>query len=201
VLVTLRARLSPLRSQHVFPTVRLALARASRRTPERFRIAHFSVQRDHLHLVVEARDKLALSSGMRSVAIRVARYVNDLLGRTGPLWASRWHGRALSSPREVRNALVYVLANFRKHARRAVRRGLDPYSSAECFDGWREWRADSGVPPPFAEPRRWEDDARLGEDDARGFRACTWLGSVGWRRHGLVGMLEIPRAGGAARAR
>jgi putative transposase len=77
------------------------------------------VQHDHLHLLVEASSKRELSAGMRSVVIRIARYVNALLGRRGRYWADRWHGRGLRSPREVRNALVYVLANFRKHARRS----------------------------------------------------------------------------------
>ena len=92
LLVTLRSHLAPLRSQFLFPVVRLALLRAGRRASTRFRVVHFSVQRDHLHLIVEARDKRALSSGMRSVAIRVARYVNDVLSRRGALWAERWHG-------------------------------------------------------------------------------------------------------------
>ncbi|HEV8549964.1 MAG TPA: transposase, partial [Polyangiaceae bacterium] len=108
----MRARLAPLRSQHVFPSVRLALLRAARRDPEAFRVLHYSVQHDHVHLVVEARDQRALSRGMQGIAIRVARYVNDLLMRRGALWADRWHGRALKTPREVRNAIVYVLANF-----------------------------------------------------------------------------------------
>jgi putative transposase len=91
VHVTLRSSFRQLRSQFVFPTVRLALVAAARRDPNRFRIAHFSVQWDHVHLVVEAADKRALSSGVRSVAIRIARYVNDLLKRRGVLWADRWH--------------------------------------------------------------------------------------------------------------
>src|SRR4051812_4678789 len=110
VHVTLRARITPLRSQFVFPTVRLALLRAARRDPERFRVVHFSVQPDHLHLVVEAKDARSLSIGMRGLAVRVARYVNDLLGRRGKFWADRWHGRALGSPREMRNVMLYVLA-------------------------------------------------------------------------------------------
>jgi hypothetical protein len=64
VHVVLRSRFRPLRSRYVFPTVRLALARATRARPG-FRVVQFSVQSDHLHLIVEARDKLALSRGMR----------------------------------------------------------------------------------------------------------------------------------------
>ncbi|HTQ02386.1 MAG TPA: transposase [Polyangiaceae bacterium] len=198
VHVTLRARIAPLRSQFVFPTVRVALIGAALRAPERFRIVHFSVQRDHVHLIVEAKDKRALSSGVRSVAIRIALYVNELLSRSGPLWADRWHGRALASPREVRNAIVYVLANFRKHARRSQRPGVDPYSSAPWFDGFREWSFAAGVPPPFAERARFRTP----------FEACspsdfaprTWLLRVGWRRGGLVGADEAPRAAATRRA-
>jgi REP element-mobilizing transposase RayT len=171
--VTLRARLAPLRSQFLFPSVRLALVRASRRDPERFRIVHFSIQRDHVHLIVEAADKRALSSGIRGVSIRIARYVNDLLGRRGALWADRWHGHALRSPREVRNAIVYVLTNFRKHGRNARAETADPYSSAPWFDGWRE-------PGVATRPM------------AATFAAQTWLLRVGWRRYGLIGLGERP---------
>src|SRR5262245_1640619 len=124
VHVTLRSAFRPLRSQHVFPTLRIAFARANRRDPERFRIVHFSVQYDHVHLLVEARDKAALSAGVRSISIRIARYVNELLGRKGRLWADRWFGRDLTTERAVRVALVYVLANFRKHAKKRLPIGI-----------------------------------------------------------------------------
>ena len=111
VHVTLRARIAQLRSQFVFPTIQLALLRATRRAAERFRIVHFSVQHNHVHLLVEASDRRALSSGMSGLAIRIACYVNDLLSRHGRFWAERWHERALTTPLEVRRAIVYVLAN------------------------------------------------------------------------------------------
>ena len=111
VLITLRACFRPLRSQHVLPTLRLAIAGANRREPERFRITHSTVQYDHIHLIVEAVDQQALSSGMSSVTIRIARSVNALVGRRGRFWADRWYGRALTTPRQVRTALVYVLRN------------------------------------------------------------------------------------------
>lgn len=195
VHVTLRSRIAPLRSQFVFPTVRLAIARASRRDPDRFRVVHFAVLRDHVHLVVEAKDARALSGGVRSVAIRIARYVNELLLRRGPLWADRWHGRALGTPREVRNAIVYVLANFRKHARCSLRSGIDPFSSAAWFDGWQQWRVDSGVPPPFAESAPWwrAEFGTSNIDPANTFSPRTWLARRGWRRHGLIGLDEAPR--------
>lgn len=197
VHVTLRARLGVLRSQHVFPTVRLALGRAARRDTSRFRVLHYSVQHDHVHLVCEAADKRALSSGVRGIAIRVAIYVNDLLLRRGSLWADRWHGRALRTPREVRNAFVYVLANFRKHGHPgdegvSKRQGIDPYSSAAWFDGFRGWCPASGRPPPFAERLAWR--RATSDGDVPVAPARSWLARFGWRRHGLIGIDEVPAA-------
>jgi REP element-mobilizing transposase RayT len=169
--ITLRAAvgLSSLRAEPVFPAVRSALIAA---TSSRFRVLQFSVQRDHLHLLVEASTPTGFERGVRGLAIRVARAVNRALIRRGSVWGDRYHAHLLKTPREVRNALVYVLNNWRKHEARA--RGLDPRSSAGWFEGWRR-RAGTGTgPPPVARPR-------------------TWLAAVGWQLRGLIGIDERPR--------
>jgi hypothetical protein len=139
----------------------------------RFRVLHFSVQADHLHLLVEADEPTGFERGVRGLAIRVAKAVNRALGRHGRVWGDRYHARLLRTPREVRNALVYVLNNFRKHVRGA--RGLDPRSSARWFEGWRHRPPCLIDPPPVANPR-------------------TWLARVGWRRRGLIDVDECPRS-------
>jgi putative transposase len=188
VHVTLRSAFRPLRSQHVFPTVCLAISAAGRRWPKRFRILHFSAQADHLHLIVEASDARALSAGIRGLAIRIARSVNTLVFRHGRFWADRWHGRALTSPRAVRNALVYVLANFRKHAAARLAPGVDAFSSAVRFDGWRESASGAELaragPPFHVAMAKWVFVSR----------SETWLGGTGWKRAGLLGVDEAPRA-------
>jgi len=178
VQVTLRARFRPLRSQFVEPTIRLAIRGADRRDRDHFRIIGYTIQYDHLHLLVEASDKEALASGTKSVAVRIARTVNALVGRRGRFWADRWHGRELTSPRQVRTALVYVIANFRKHSRGAVGPGIDPYSSGRWFDGWqlRPGGKAADITPesvPVSRPR-------------------TWLARVGWRRGGPIRLDEAP---------
>jgi REP element-mobilizing transposase RayT len=185
--VVLRSKFRPLRSQFVFATVRKALAAATRARPD-FRITQFSVQHDHLHLIVEASDKATLSRGMQGLAIRVAKAVNTLLARRGKVWADRFYSRALTSPRSVRNALAYVLNNFKKH-RAAGGALIDPYSSAPFFDGFSELRgtpawdlpaspqlphSPRGVPPP------------LFADEIPIFIAKTWLARVGRRKAGLL---------------
>ncbi|MFO0419805.1 MAG: hypothetical protein ACK53T_10415, partial [Planctomycetota bacterium] len=69
---------------------------------------HVASRTDHLHFVVEAKDRTALSRGLQGLLIRLARGLNQLWGRKGKVFADRYHDRALKSPREVRNALVYV---------------------------------------------------------------------------------------------
>jgi putative transposase len=159
-----------LRSTRVFPAVRRALVAGSRSA---FRIIEFSVQNDHVHLIAEADDRLALSGGIRGVAIRLARAVNRTLGRRGHVFGDRYHARALATPRAVRHALVYVLMNFRKHLRAGTE--IDPCSSAGWFSGFRKpSRVDAAGPRPVRLPQ-------------------TWLARVGWKRHGLIDADEGPR--------
>ena len=150
VLVTLRAsrEVASLREPVTFRAIQSALARASK---DEFRVIEFSVQMDHVHLIAEAQDARTLSCGMRGLATRVALAVNRALGRRGRLWSDRYHARALSTPRAVRAALVYVLANVRKHLR--VASGLDPCSSAPAFDGFVDRSARRPRTRAFSFPR------------------------------------------------
>ena len=191
VHVVLRSKFKPLRCQFVFPTIRKALAKASRARKD-FRITQFSVQGDHVHLIVEAGSHSALTRGMQGLAIRVARAVNGLMNRTGKLWADRFFSRELKSPRVVRNALAYVLNNFRKH-RAAGGAQIDPYSSAPYFNGFRELggsapcelqstRTLPHVPRGVAPPEKSEEVPIIG--------AKTWLAEKGWRRGGAIGFSD-----------
>lgn len=145
-----------------------------------FRLIHFSVLHNHIHLVVEARDAQALARGIQALCIRIARRLNRKLGRRGRVFAARYHARILKTPAEVRNALAYVLLNFRRHYAQQTSvpppGGIDPCSSGQYFDGWLQL---GGRAPPGA------GESPLPE-------ARTWLLGKGWRRRGLVDWNEIP---------
>jgi REP-associated tyrosine transposase len=180
VHVTLRVRpgLASLREGKLVHEWRRSLAEASERGS--FRVAHYSLQGDHAHLIVEAQGKDALACGMKSIAARLARAVNRVSGRSGPVLNGRYHHRSLRSPREVRRALAYVLLNARRHlAKRRTPSGvhLDGASSARWFDGWRPEVVDRSP------------ETRTSCEVAR---PRTWLLRVGWRRHGLVSPAEVP---------
>jgi hypothetical protein len=151
---------------------------------------HYSLLGNHAHLIVEARDQHALGRGMMAVASRLALAVNRVMGRKkGRVVADRYHARLLRTPREVRNALRYVLLNARKHATmtaprvlRTAEMVLDPASSARWFDGWK--LARGRVPGAHQHPPPLEHPPVA--------RAKTWLLNVGWRRHGLLDPAEAP---------
>jgi REP element-mobilizing transposase RayT len=137
----LLAGVANLRNQRRFRLVLRALHSASERLDTR--IVEFSVQHDHVHLVVETTDARALSRAMQGLAVRLARSLNRSLGRRGKVFKERFHHRVLGTPRQVRNALAYVLCNARKHrVAPAVSGWLDPLSSASSSRaGRRAWRA------------------------------------------------------------
>ena len=173
--VTLRARrgLPSFRSQTLFAAFEVAVRRTRR---DDFRVVEFSVQDDHLHLIVEADDSDALARGMKSFSVRANRLFNtaSLRGR-GRVWADRYHRRDLTSARQVRNALVYCLQNYRKHER--VTSGsprIDPCSSARWFQGWTAIREHDDGPRPTE-------------------RARTVLLRTAWQKHGFIHPGEAPR--------
>src|SRR5260221_7338375 len=102
-----------LRRSEIFREVRQALTDGAERAG--FRVVHFSVQGNHIHLVVEAIDKRALSRGMQGLAIRIARAVNRAARRKGRVFSDHYFARELKTPTEVRRAVRYVLDNFILH--------------------------------------------------------------------------------------
>ena len=142
-----------------------------------FRVIAFSLQGNHLHFIVEADTSRAFASGVRALCIRIGKRANQALGRSGRLFADRYHVTHLRSPLAVRNAYAYVLLNRRKHlaqtGRPLGRAQFDEFSSADSFDGWKQPRPSFARQPATAPPQ-------------------TWLATHGWRRHALISRAEIP---------
>lgn len=192
--MTLHASIDSLRREPAFDAIRRAVAGTNATAPEQFRIVHFSVAPSRVYLIAEAQNARSLSSGARSIAIRIARYVNDTLSRTGPLWADRWRRRDLKTPADVRNALVYVFGNFRTHVPHAARASIDPYSSAAWFDGFRGYDPTSGA-PPFAETRAGVAASfETSRSDPPVLPPRSALLASDWRKLGLISLTQTPEA-------
>src|SRR6184192_1351964 len=160
-----------------------------------FRIVHISIQRTHVHLLVEADNKLALSRGMQSFQISAAKHINREYSvklklterRRGNVFVDRYHAEELTSPRQARRALAYVLNNWRKHHedRHAFAKTwlVDPFSSAISFTGWREHEDTQQVV-------RWHRPPSY--DPLIVYLPKTWLLQQGWQKYGSVSFYEVP---------
>ena len=180
VTVRMVREVRTLRRFKLAPAMRKAFAMTARK--DEFRLCQFSIQRDHLHLACEADSNRGLSRGMQGLQISFAKRVNRVLGRKGKVFADRFHAVPIRSPRQMRNALCYIINNARRHGESLdpAYRGVDPFSSAWYFDGWSHDRWREGLGPPPGDPCV--------------VPAESWLMNVGWRKHGAIGLAEVPKA-------
>ncbi len=160
VHVTLRVRegLPNLRQRVLLAELRESFGQACDRSD--FGLVHYSVQSNHLHLIVEAKDQQALGRGMKSIGARIARAIQRIFKLSGRILSGAYHAHILGCPSEVRRALAYVLLNARKHAKQLKGTPppaeLDAASSSRWFDGFkRRWVANRTGPMEVARPRLW----------------------------------------------
>jgi REP element-mobilizing transposase RayT len=183
VHVTLRtdAAVGRLRRRHAYQAARQALITTFGR--DDFRVVHISIQHNHVHLIIEADSRAALARGMQGLCSSMSRRLNRRLGRTGRVFTHRYYSTVITTPRQARHTLSYVLNNWRRHQEdfrtlAARMTPVDPYSSGPTFDGWRNLDEALGFPPDY-EPLPTA-------------RATTWLLTTGWRRHPLIAVRERP---------
>ena len=170
-----------LRQGKAYHAVRIAL-RALLDATE-YRVVHISIQNNHLHLLVEAENKRALWRCMQRFSIRAARTLKAAFGWHGgvKVFPWRYHATQITTPRQARNSLAYVLNNWRRHREDAVnattmKASYDPYSSGISFDGW------IGA-PRFAKPGYELLEVRA---------PTTTLLRSAWKRCGLIDLFERP---------
>lgn len=152
VHVTLRMRphVWNLRSRRCHPRISRCLETALGRFG--LRVIEYAVLGNHIHLIVEADDARALARGIQGLSIRIAKSLNLLMNRSGPLFADHYHARLLTTPTELVRAIAYVLRNYEHHFGSPER---DAFSSEALPREDR--RAQLAIP-------------------------VSWLLTVGWRR-------------------
>jgi len=165
-----------LRSRRSFKRIEKAL-REFRKVDDA-RVVHYAVLGNHIHLIVEATDRVRLARRIQGFEVRVARALNKMMDRRGKVFADRYHAHILRTRREAHHAIGYVLRNAAKHFRGRYTTALDPYSSASTFAGWTapirvQWSPISSGEPLVSDPK-------------------SWLLRVGWRDFGLIDPTKAP---------
>ena len=178
-----------LRRRKMYQAMRWATITAALR--ERFRIVHVSLQKTHVHLLVEADNKGALARGMQGFTISAARHINAALGdgthrRCGKVFADRYHLKVITSPTQAHHSIRYILSNWRHHGE--DREGpastwlVDPFSTGILFPDWAELQDQ-----PCMWPLRETYDPMFVR------RPATWLLREGWKRGGgPISAREVP---------
>jgi REP element-mobilizing transposase RayT len=181
VITRVVPRIGTLRRRQLYACIRYATITLAKH--ESVRIVHLSIQRGHLHLIVEATGNIALAKGMQSFLISAAKLINRAIGGRGCVFRDRYHPTMLTTPRQVRSCIAYVLNNWRRHGEDVGHRWkIDPYSSAILFSGWKrlEGRLLGYRPPPrYQSLVVWIPKTRL-------------LSSA-WLKHGRIDEREVPR--------
>lgn len=189
IVIRVVAAVGSLRRRKLYQAMREASITAALR--EHIRIVHISLQRTHVHLLVEAEHKAALARGMQSFQISAARHINRALGdgvrrRRGRVFADRYHLEVITTPTRARHALSYTLNNFRKHGE--DRHGVastwlvDPFSSGILFPDWKELQGQA-----------WLWPIRETYDPLVVRRPRTWLLAEGWKlAGGPISARDVP---------
>jgi REP element-mobilizing transposase RayT len=188
IVMRVVAAVGNMRRRLLYKAVREATITAALR--DRIRIIHVSIQRTHVHMLVEAENELALARGMQGFTISASRHVNSALAigarrRRGSVFADRYHLEVITSPTRARHALSYVLNNWRKH--RQDQQGIastwlvDPYSSGIQFPGWRELDGKD-----FMWPMRETYDPLMVR------RPRSWVLCEGWKLCGPISARDVP---------
>jgi len=181
VVLRAAAGMKWLRTHKAYRAIRRALVVVLDRA-DTFRIVHFSVQGDHVHLLCEAADKVALGKGMQAFGISAAKQLNRVHERKGTVFPDHYHAEAIDSVRQACHTLSYVLNNWRKHRQDGgyslFDGKIDPYSSGVWFDGWKERTRPVAVPEGYEGPRV--------------SAAQTWYLTIGYKLGPPISVYAVP---------
>lgn len=159
----------------------LTLFKAASKRAKEFglHVIHFSLQSNHIHLIVECRNNDCLKCGTRSLASSLGKGIRKITGGRGGVFAGRFDLKVLKNPTVVRNAMVYVLQNFSKHAR--LLNHVDRYSSAPYFSQWRRL-----LGPRIGPILAGMGSRSQGPQPEFLGQPTSWLAREGWLRARLV---------------
>ena len=124
ITIRLKSGLPSLRRKKQFKLIKSAILKSREKG---LKLIHFTVQSNHLHLLVESKNKQTLAKSMQSFCTSLAKKLNLSLKRRGQVFRDRYHVHILKTPREVVQALKYIFTNWAKHTK--IKNRFDPYST------------------------------------------------------------------------
>ena len=122
--IKVRENKADIKSKTILKALHHAIKRARMK---QLRILHYTLEYNHVHLLVEATGNKILHSGMQAMGISFSKAINKIKCLKGSVYKNRYHFRSLKTRRELKNAILYIFNNARKHKRSLS--ALDPFNS------------------------------------------------------------------------
>jgi len=123
-----KKKIATLRNKIFYREIRKSLRRLR---VKGVRLIEFSVQKDHIHFLLESANKIVLGKAMRALSISLSKRFSLLLNRKIKALKSRYHLHILNTLKELKNARQYILNNSAKH--NSVKDADDLYFSRADF--------------------------------------------------------------------
>ncbi|MBP9682556.1 MAG: transposase [Bacteriovorax sp.] len=122
--IKVRSNKADIKSKKILKALHHAIKRARLK---KLKVVHYTLEFNHLHLLIECESHQILHQGMQALGISLAKAINKIKLLKGSVYKHRYHFRRLATRRELKNALHYIFNNGKKHKR--TRSILDPYNS------------------------------------------------------------------------
>jgi REP element-mobilizing transposase RayT len=122
--IKVRENKADIQSKKLLKALHHAIGRARLKN---LKVVHYTLEYNHVHLLVETNDHRILHAGMQALGISFSKAINKLKSYKGSVYKHRYHQRRIGSARELKNVLLYIFNNGRKHKR--TTRRIDPFNS------------------------------------------------------------------------
>lgn len=121
-----------IKNKSVLKLLRHAIQRARL---QGLKIIHYSLEYDHVHLLIEAENNHILGKGMQALGVSLSKGINRLKNLKGAVYKHRYHFRQITSPRQLKNVLGYIFNNGVKHG--TASSIVNPYNSIQAEISFR----------------------------------------------------------------
>lgn len=122
--IKVRENKADIKSKRILKSLHHAIMRARLK---KLKVIHYTLEYNHVHLLVEALDHKVMHQAMQALGISFSKAINKAKAAKGGVYKHRYHLRKLASSKELRNVLHYIFSNGVHHRRTTSM--LDPYNS------------------------------------------------------------------------
>ena len=125
--VKIKKNKAEIKNKSVLAILKRAIVNARK---QGLKVIHYSLEYDHVHLLIEADNNLILGKGMKAFGVTFAKAINRLKKLKGEVYKHRYHFRRISSSKELKNVMNYIFTNGLKH--KTANSIISPFNSIQA---------------------------------------------------------------------